>query len=147
MPDDEALHGAGGLVVYRMAVDVRGHVVGDGVEESVYLARLALGDEFHVAGGEVAHVPRNGKALGELPRAVAEADALDLAGVAYALANGHGRLGNRTEYTIPSPGCPVWATRQRRLPALYSVLGTGYCVLGTLLRVTAYTPPAASGFA
>src|SRR6266404_3591611 len=90
MADDEVLKPARGFVVYRMALDIAGHLPRDGGEELLDLGGLALGDELHVAVGQVADVAGDRETASESPGGVAEADALDVPGVQHAFTNGHG---------------------------------------------------------
>ena len=78
----------GGADVAALVADVISEAVADGLEKSVGLAAVAFDDEFDAAIGQVADVAGDFVVASDRVGCVAEADALDVAGVGDGVALG-----------------------------------------------------------
>src|SRR5262245_65924493 len=87
-PNDKSLELPRRLVPDGFVVDVAGHAFFEGGQKPFDFARLAFGNHFHVAAGQIAHVAGHRVTLRQPMRGIAKAHALDIARIDNELANG-----------------------------------------------------------
>src|SRR5262249_32960091 len=89
MTNAKTLQSARLQVLRASRFDVMAHAIAHRPEERFHVGRSPLGDHLHLAVRQVPHVTGHGEPPSQALRRVAEADALDPAGIVYTLADDH----------------------------------------------------------